>query len=283
MTLRQSWANARRKLADLPDIDNPELESEILLRHALDIGRTQFYLDLDKDLSSEQSQNCSQIIERRLTGEPAAYIIGRREFFGLDFNVDRRVLIPRPETELLVEETLRLVQAQSLPARELRIVDIGTGSGAIAISLAVNLPQISVLATDISADALVVAAQNCLQHAVADRVTLRQGDLLEPLTGAVDILIANLPYVTAAELEKMPSVKYEPRQALDGGESGLATIFRLLPQVDGKVKSGGDLLMEIGLGQSSTVKKWIAELYPSVTVQVLRDLAGIERVVKVHF
>jgi len=283
VTLRQSWANARRKLADLPDIDNPELESEILLRHALDIGRTQFYLDLDKDLSSEQSQNCSQIIERRLTGEPAAYIIGRREFFGLDFNVDRRVLIPRPETELLVEETLRLVQAQSLPARELRIVDIGTGSGAIAISLAVNLPQISVLATDISADALVVAAQNCLQHAVADRVTLRQGDLLEPLTGAVDILIANLPYVTAAELEKMPSVKYEPRQALDGGESGLATIFRLLPQVDGKVKSGGDLLMEIGLGQSSTVKKWIAELYPSVTVQVLRDLAGIERVVKVHF
>jgi release factor glutamine methyltransferase len=281
VTLRQSWKHARGQLTALPDIDNPELESEILLRYALRISRAQFYLDLDQGLTAAQEKTCREFIDRRLHGEPAAYITGTREFFGLDFMVDQRVLIPRPETELLVEEAIKTVGAECHSLW--KIADIGTGSGAIAVSLAIHLRNVNIIATDISANALAVAAVNCRTHGVFQRIELRQGDLLEPLPDKVDILIANLPYVTTAELAEMPSSKYEPRLALDGGAQGLDLIFRLIPQLGGKIKPGGLALMEIGLGQSQAVTNRLREFYPVAQIAAMQDLAGIDRVVKIQF
>jgi release factor glutamine methyltransferase len=296
VTLRQALILASQKLSVLPDIDNPALESEILLRHALQISRAQLYLDLDRNLSADQQKTFRQWIDRRLQGEPAAYIFGSREFFGLDFYVDRRVLIPRPETELLVEEAIKIVNHSSpssdsspLEKGRLRgifpyfIADIGTGSGAIAVSLAVNLPQVKVLAVDISATALEVAAINCRSHGVQDRVTLFQGDLLEPLKGEVNVLIANLPYVTTADVAKMPSAKFEPLIALDGGGKGLDLIWRLIPKFKDKIKSSGSALIEIGQGQSEAVTEYVRKLYPSAQIKVIQDLANIDRVVKIRF
>ena len=159
VTLKQALTLAREQLAVLKDVDNPAFESEVLLRYALQISRTLLYLDMDQELSPDKEKIFHQWIERRLQGEPVAYIIGCREFFGLDFYVDTRVLIPRPETELLVEEALNF--SRNNPS--ITIADIGTGSGAVAVSLAVNLQQVKVYATDISPAALEVAAINCRQ------------------------------------------------------------------------------------------------------------------------
>jgi release factor glutamine methyltransferase len=216
------------------------------------------------------------MIERRLQGEPLAYIIQRREFFSLDFYVDRRVLIPRPESELLVEEALKLASNYSEPV----LADVGTGSGCIAISLAANLPGGKVYASDISQAALEVACINSHKHGVREKVNLLLGDLLEPLPEAVDILIANLPYVASADARRMPSARFEPRLALDGGKEGLDQLRRFNQQLKGKLRAGGTVLQEVGLGQSAQVASWLKGEFPSATIAVLKDLAGIDRMVK---
>ena len=279
MTLRQALTRATEMLANLEDIENPSLESEVLLKHALQIDRVKLLLEWHKELSPEKEVTFFKWIERRLQGEPIAYIIHCREFYGLDFYVDNRVLIPRPETELLVEEAIGFVQKYPLNA----IADIGTGSGAVAISLAVNLSsQARIYATDISASALAVADINCRKHAVVDRITLLQGDLLDPLPEPVDLLIANLPYVQKSDLAGMPFARYEPPLALDGGESGLDKVFRLCRQLKGKVRPGGCVLLEIGEGQGKAVNEFLLALFPSAAIDLIPDLARIERVVKVN-
>jgi len=270
LILKQALRRARDVLARNNIADAP-LEGELLLRHALNIDRVQLYIDLVKELTPRQEETFRHLLERRLRGEPAAYITGRREFYGLDFNVNPAVLIPRPESELLVEKTLSIAKNHPLSI----IADIGTGSGAIAVSLAVNLPQTMIYATDISAAALEVARENCRQHGVSDRVRLLEGNLLEPLPETVDIIVANLPYVRKAELNP----ESEPPLALDGGAGGTKIIEQLCRQAGGRLKSGGCLFLEIGQGQREAVITILHNIFPEGKLEVFPDLAGIDRVV----
>jgi release factor glutamine methyltransferase len=271
MSRQQALNRARGTLAQ-GNIEDAPLEGELLLRHVLGISRTQLYLDLDFELSSSHEEAFRQLVERRLSGEPAAYITNHSEFYGLDFHVDRRVLIPRPESELLVERTISLAQNHPLST----IAEVGTGSGAIAISLALELPRTRIYATDISAPALEVAGINCQRHGVTDRVCLLQGDMLDPIPQPVDLIIANLPYVRKSELS---GLRFEPRLALDGGSDGMEKIRRLCRQISGKLRPGGCLLLEIGEGQGKDVTTLLNTLFPQAEIEVIPDLSGIERVV----
>ena len=277
MTLQQALDQARARLSGLKDIEDPGLESEVLLRHILSFTRAQLYLDLKSELNSEKEVAFQKLVKQRLHGEPLAYIIHSREFYGLDFYVDGRVLVPRPETELLVEEALRFCNER--PAAVL--ADIGTGSGAIAISLAVNLPGVKIYASDISPQALQVAEFNARRHGVENRLTLLQGDLLEMLKSPVDVLLANLPYV-GGDWQTMPSAPFEPRLALDGGEAGFDQLFRLIDQLKGKINPGGCVLLEIGQGQDQAVVDYLRRAFPKSQIDTLKDLSGIERVVRMR-
>jgi release factor glutamine methyltransferase len=270
LKLKQALGKARDILVENSVADAP-LEAELLLRHALDIDRVQLYLELERELTPKQEETFRRLLECRLNGEPAAYITGRREFYGLDFAVNPAVLIPRPESELLVEKALSIAENRPL----FTIADIGTGSGAIAVSLAANLPKTVIYATDISAAALKVTRLNCRKHGVADRVRLLEGDLLEPLPEPVDLIVANLPYVRSSELNPEP----EPLLALDGGADGTESIEQLCRQAGGKLKSGGWLLLEIGQGQREAVTAILHNIFPGGKVEVFPDLAGIDRLV----
>jgi release factor glutamine methyltransferase len=276
LIIQQALSHARELLVSSKVTEDASLEAEVLLRNILHVDRVQLRLEPSRSLNYEQEYKYWHSIHRRLQGEPLAYITGYREFFGLDFYVDNRVLIPRPETELIVEEVLKLTQLH--PTQN--IADVGTGSGAIAVSLAVNLPEVMIYALDISHSALEVASINCHKHGVTERVKLLQGDLLAPLPGPVDVLLANLPYVKSADFDVMPSAGYEPRLALLGGEDGLNQITRLLHQLKGKIRSGGSAFFEIGLGQSSAVLLELQVLFPSTQIEAIKDLSGINRVVK---
>jgi release factor glutamine methyltransferase len=270
---RQVLAQARGILAE-NNIDNASLEGEVLLRHILGINRAQLFSGIDEDISPAQVEHMMRLLERRLKGEPSAYITGHREFYGLDFKVDHRVLIPRPESELLVEKAIHLVRSQAIS----KIADIGTGCGAIAVSLAVNLPAVTVYATDISPQALEVAGVNCSRHGVTDRVIFLQGDMLEPLTAPVDLIVANLPYVREADLPDGGPLRFEPRLALNGGTDGLDKIRVLCHQAEDKLGKKGSMLLEIGEGQAEAVMAIIRESFLSALIEIERDLAGIERV-----
>ncbi len=274
MTLKQTFSHAREILT-ANNIEDSTLESELLLRHTLKISRVQLYLDLDYELNSKEEVTFWHLIERRLSGEPAAYIIGHREFYGFDFYVDPSVLIPRPESELLVEKALKLAQNRTMPA----IAEVGTGCGAIAISLALNLPQTKIYATDISASALKVALFNCQKHGVVNRICLLQGDMLNPIPEPVDLIVTNLPYVKESELPPVYSANFEPLLALNGGSDGLEKIRRLCRQANNKLYPDGYLLLEMGQGQRRAVTTFLRSLFPSAKIEVTPDLGGIDRVV----
>ena len=259
-------------------IEGPALESEVLLAHSLKTNRVRLYLRFDEPLSPSQYRLFRSLIERRLSGEPVAYITGHREFYGLDLYVNRNVLIPRPETELLVEKALELARTRPISG----IADIGTGSGAIAIALALTLPETKIYATDVSEAALKVAAANCEKHGAADRITLLQGDLLEPLPGLLDLIIANLPYVSEADLTNVNTHGFEPEIALDGGSDGLDVIRRLVDHLTERLRAGGTLLLEIGQGQEDAVSTLLQSSFPAGNVEVFKDLAGVGRVVAIH-
>ena len=274
MTLKQTFSHARGILT-ANNIEDASLESELLLRHTLRINRVQLYLDLDYELSSKEEETLWHLIERRLSGEPTAYITEHREFYGLDFYVDPRVLIPRPESELLVEKALKLAQNRTVPT----IAEIGTGCGVIAISLALNLPQTKIYATDISASALKVALFNCQKHGVANRICLLQGDMLDSLPESVDLIIANLPYVKESELSPIYSANFEPPLALNGGSDGLEKIRQLCRQANTKLRPDGYLLLEIGQGQRRAITTFLRSLFPSAKIEITPDLGGIDRVI----
>jgi len=276
MQLRVALAQAAAVL-EKANIEEARLDAEILLAHALGITRAQLHAHPQGQLSSAELANYRQLIERRARHEPVAYIVGHQEFYGLDLLVDSRVLIPRPETELLVEKAIETSQRQSV------VTDVGTGSGAIAVSLAIHLPQVLVYATDASAGALEVAARNCRRHGVEDRVHLLQGHLLEPLPEPVDLIAANLPYVSQAEWAQLPPEIncYEPREALDGGLDGLDHIRRLLARAGEYLRPQGAILLEIGATQGEAVITLARCHFPAARVEIARDYAGLDRVVMV--
>ena len=274
MTRRQALAHAGELLARHKKED-ASLEAELLLRYTLKIDRAALYTEPDRLLTKRQEDNYRQFIERRLQGEPSAYITGHREFFGLDFCVDRNVLIPRPETELLVEQTIARAGNYQNPV----IVDVGTGCGAIAVSLAIHLPQAKIYAIDISPAALKVARRNARKHNVKDKITFLAGDLLEPLPVSADIIAANLPYVLTTDVPKVNTSGFEPMLALDGGEVGMDVIKRLILQAKDKLQPDGCLLLEIGMGQSQATNELLENIYPSAKIDIVPDLSGIQRVV----
>ncbi len=276
-TVRQALTDARLALAEA-GIDDAGLEAEVLLRDLRHTDRAQFYLDIDVPLSEAQLAHFQERLQRRLEGEPTAYIIGRREFYGRDFLVGPDVLVPRPETELLVEKTLEVAARYPSP----RIAEVGTGSGAIAISLALELPSATVYATDLSPRALEIAAVNCKRHGVTERVILLAGDLLDPVPETVDIIVANLPYVPTSDLPQTGPVSREPRLALDGGNDGLDQVRRLCHQLKERRTPCVRLLLEIGLGQAVPLAGFLNDLLPDAEVEVFPDLAGIDRVVSVR-
>jgi release factor glutamine methyltransferase len=275
MTLRQAIKKAEHTLSSA-DIDDALLESEVLLMHTLTIDRAKLYTDIDSELTPQQYNNFSALVQRRLNGEPLAYITGNREFYGLDFFVNHDVLIPRPETELLVEKTIEIASTRSYKT----IVDAGTGSGVVAICLALNLPDAVIYATDISASALEVALVNCRKHNVEDRIRMLQGNLLEPLPEPVDMIVGNLPYVTDTDMEQVNTAGHEPKIALHGGRDGLEFIIAIVGQSVSKLLRGGSILLEVGRGQRQAAARQLKGIYPYGEIAIFRDLAGIERVVR---
>jgi len=265
-------------------IADASVEAELLLGHILGISKTQLYIEPERSLTSVETEHLCHLVRRRLDHEPAAYILGHCEFYGIDFCIDCHTFIPRPETELLVEKAVELASRISHQGKRITIADVGTGCGAIAISLALALPQAKIYATDISASALQVAEMNCRRHAVSSQVELLQGNLLEPLSQPVDMIVANLPYIKSCEFKDLsPEVRnFEPTTALAGGEDGLGKIQQILEQMPGKLNYGGCFLLEIGQGQGRMVTSLIKSYFPQASIELISDLGGIERVVKVR-
>jgi release factor glutamine methyltransferase len=280
--LKETLHQASTTLASAA-IEDASLEAELLLMHLLGIDRAQLYCRLDEKLPPSDAHTLDQLLKRRLGHEPIAYIIGHREFFGYDFCVAPGVLIPRPESELLVEKALDFVSCR-FPHRDPVVADIGAGCGAIAISLALRLPQARVYATDISPRALEIAAINCERRQVRDRVHLLEGDLLDPLPEPVDIIIANLPYVKDADLSQLSAEirMFEPLPAISGGEDGLDKVRQLLGQAKGKLCPGGLVLVEIAAGQGQAAASWASSLFPEASVELAQDLGGWDRALCVN-
>lgn len=274
-----AWAAPMLSAADVP---SPRLDAEILLAHVLGWKRARLYAFPEFELTEAQREAFLAFVERRRRHEPVPYIVGHREFYGLDFVVDRRVLIPRPETELLVERAL--ASAASLGTRELILADIGTGSGIVAISLAVHLPDATVYATDVSAEALEVAAVNATRHGVSERVHLLAGNLLDPLPEPVHIIVTNLPYISTARVDSLASdvVDYEPRVALDGGTDGLQHVCNLLAQAGRWLLPGGVIWLEVGAYQGQKVVALAQQYFPTAQVELFQDYAGLDRDVRIQ-
>jgi release factor glutamine methyltransferase len=265
-------------------IADASIEAELLLGHVLGMSKTQLYTEPERSLTPMEAEHLSHLIRHRLDHEPAAYILGHCEFYGIDFYIDCHTFVPRPETELLVEKAMEIAESISQMGRRITIADIGTGCGAIAVSLALALPQAKIYATDVSASALQVAEANCRRYGVNGRVQLWQGNLLEPLPQPVDMIVANLPYIKGCEFEDLsPEIRdYEPMIALAGGRDGLDKIQQMLEQMPGKLSYGACFLLEIGQGQSGMVTSLIKDYFPQASIELISDLSGIERVVKVE-
>ena len=259
-------------------IESPRLDAELLLAHVLGVNRAAVLTWPERRLTPKQLTHFRAMTARRASREPLAYVLGQREFFGLEFAVNPAVLIPRPETELMVEHTLRLAGRFAKP---LYIADVGAGSGAIAVTLAVRLPEATVYALDASTEALVVVTENARRHSVSERVPCLQSDLLTALPAPVDLITANLPYVTSEEWEGLtPEIRlFEPRAALDGGPDGLDLIRRLLATAAPHLNPGGAILLEIGASQGAAVTTLARELFPLADVQLVPDYAGLDRLV----
>ena len=280
MKVREALHNTAKTLA-ANAVEEAPLEAELLLMHAMDLGRTGLYGRLEDDLPSQCGAAIADLVSRRLRREPVAYILKNREFYGLDFYVGPGVLIPRPETETLVEEAAAFTRL-NFPSGDPIIADIGTGSGAIAVSLARLFPRAKVYAADISRQALDIAALNCIRHGV--RVELLQGDLLAPLPQPVDMIVANLPYVRDDELIALSEeIKdHEPHIALAGGKDGLDIVRRLIVDAPDKLRDGGAVLIEVAPARVDTLKAWVDELGLWSCIELVSDDGGVARVLKLR-
>ncbi len=280
MNLREIFNSAGETLMRTGSPD-AQLEAEVLIRHVLRIDRATFFRDLEQPVTDCDMERLDDLVNRRLNREPLNYITGLREFYGLDFEVSDSVLIPRQETELLVDTVISL--ARSRPKCEMKICDIGTGSGAIAVSVAVNLPSAEVMAIDISQRALDIADANRRMHGVYNRVSLRRGNLLEPVDWKPEIIVSNPPYIRRSDLSLLqPEIQYEPRVALDGGPDGLEVIRGLLRQSSDKVSSTGAILFEIDSSQKDSARMLSREYFPNSEISILDDLSGNSRAILIE-
>jgi len=258
-------------------IETARLDAEVLLRHVTELDRAGLFLRLPEPVPGGLESRFNALTARRLHGEPVAYIVGRREFMGLPFRVAPVVLIPRPETELLVEWALATIAGESSGT----IVDVGTGSGAIAISIAaLGGSATKIIATEVSAAALAIARDNAvtlLDDQQRSRLEFRQGSLLEPIGESVDVLLANLPYLTPEQVTGIPDLEAEPRLALDGGADGLDLVRDLIADLPRVLTSGGAVGLELDPSQTGTVEGLLRETFPGRPVRTIHDLAGLAR------
>ena len=273
MTIAQALRYGRERLASTPGIDGHR-DAEQLLCHVLAASRATLLTYPDRDLSSEQADAYAGVIERRTRFEPIQYITGTQEFYGLAFHVNPSVLIPRPETEHLIEAALSVAKRLIHPPR---VLDIGTGSGIIAITLAHLLPTALVDATDISPTALAVARENAQTHAVSSRIAFMEADLLPPTHPAYDIICSNPPYVPSTELLEPQVTNFEPHTALFAGPDGLAIYQRLIPLAVAALHPGGTLLLEIGHGQQPAIASLLRASHLN-SIEFIPDLQRIPRV-----
>ncbi len=275
------WARDLLKTSGIQDIN---FESRILLAHAMGITVEATFLT-NTPITQEMVNRYKTIISRRSRGEPTAYIIGYKEFFGESFKVDPRVLIPRPETELLVEQIAKYLNSQSIEKqRSMKIVDIGTGSGCIAITLAKLFPSINLMATDISKESLQLAKSNAQKHSVSEQLVFCENDLLTNLQGPFDIVVSNPPYIDSNSIHNVQREirDHEPIIALDGGPSGTEILFKLITQAKKRLSEDGLLVIEIGFGQEEEILFLCKKTFPpSTEVKLEKDLAGISRVLLV--
>lgn len=263
-------------------VDNPRLDMSLILAHVLGTDRLGLYTDLDRPLSAAELADARKMLARRARHEPIAYLFGRKEFFELDLEVNRATLIPRPETEHLVERAAEWLTATEAERPEPLLADIGTGSGAIAIAGAVHCPRSRWIATDISPEALATARRNAERHGVGGRIEFRHGSLLEPIAEPLDAILSNPPYVPETDRPTLQPdvVDWEPSGALFSGPDGLDCIRRLVADAPAHLKPGGLLAMECGLGQTDAILALLAATGAFETCRAHADLAGIPRIVE---
>ena len=268
---------ARRRLARA-GIRTAALDAEVLLAHVLSSTREGLLAHPERRLTSAQARRFSGLVSKRASRMPVAYLTGDKEFYGLGLRVTPRVLIPRPETELLVELAIDFLKAHP-DAR--RVIDLGTGSGAIAVAIGRRVPSVRLEASDINLSALRVAAANVRAHRLVSRVRLTKRDLLEGASPA-DLIIANLPYLSAVQRRRwQPELSYEPAQALDGGRDGLDVIRRALLQARGVLKPAGALLLELDPSQAGRVERLARAHWPAAKITIHVDLSGRARALRV--
>jgi release factor glutamine methyltransferase len=277
VTVHQRVADARERLrqAGIAQAE-ADLDARVLAQHLLSWDAAQFFASAQEQEPAGFARQYEAAIARRVSREPIAYVVGHREFWGLEFEVSPAVLVPRPETELIVEVALELLPAQSDAGL---IVDACTGSGCIAIALAVERPNLHVIATDVADAALAVARRNAERHDVADRVEFVRGDLLDPVGRVCELIVSNPPYIAERDRASLPPEvrDYEPPVALFAGNDGLEVIKRLVADAPPRLRPGGHLVFEFGFGQGEAVNGLLAAAADFTAVQLRRDLQGIER------
>ncbi len=260
-------------------VELPQQTLLVLLSHVLKQPQTWILAHPEAVLSATQQTELTALVARLKQGEPLPYLTSKQDFFGLSFEVSPAVLIPRPETELLVETAVRWLRSH--PAAD-KALDVGTGSGCIAVSLAINAPTLQIVATDISAEALAIAQRNAIFHHVEDRITFQEADLISPDLGQFDLICANLPYVPTSKLAKVNSLPYEPALALDGGQDGLTLIKRCLDLAPAHIHTPGLLLFEIEVSTGNAALALARKAFPQAKVTLLPDLAGKDRLLTIE-
>jgi release factor glutamine methyltransferase len=282
MTVREVLNLVTHQLED-HRVENPRLNAELLLANCMNLEREGLYARLQDSITEKEKKEIDQKLQRRVFGEPLQYILGKQEFWSIGFDVDSRVLIPRPETEILVEQALFILSEMSFERKPIAL-DIGTGSGAVAVSLAKERKDLSVVATDISIEALILARENARRNGVLSQIEFVYGDLFLPIKEkeSFDLILSNPPYITRAEIKRLSrEVKdYEPAVALDGGEDGLDFYRKIVFEASFYLRKEGWLLLEIGQGQHIKVLEFVEEKGFFKKAGLIRDLSGIERVVK---
>jgi len=275
--LRVSWVQATQQLSE-EGIPDPAIEAEAIMRHATTQDRAGFFASLNEEVDAVEQDQINSLVERRRNREPLFYLLGHREFYGFEIYVDSAVLIPRQETELLVDLTLQ--HCADYGKRQVTIVDVGTGSGAIALALARHLPAAKIYATDSSREALLVAKTNLETHDLVDRVHLIQTDLLRGLDTTADVIVSNPPYIASGDIASLPiEVQQEPKSAVDGGEEGVELTTRMLKQALPRIRPGGLILFETAPWHIERAIQISRDSFPYARVWQEQDLLGIPRAI----
>jgi len=283
MEIKKILPTIVKKLSKQTIIDQPELEAEILLSFILDNNRQFILSNPNYELSDNQTKKLERLLNRRLKGEPIAYIIGHKEFYGLDFSVNKDVLIPRPETELLVDLALGKIEWLLPNFKETNIIDVGTGSGCIPISIAKNITNkdnISISASDISKKALNIARKNAKKHKAL--IKFNRSNLLDNINDNFHLIIANLPYIHSNQANSIAKLLHHPKLSLDGGKDGLDLIKKLINQSKEKLTEKGTILLEIAPEQKEEVYFYARKIFHLPKLSIHKDLAGLDRVAEIR-